>query len=68
MEIAQAIAKNAPLGLRAMKQAALRYIAADEAAAIAAIPAISAQVMGTEDAQEGIRSFVERREARFTGR
>ena len=38
MEIAHAIAKNAPLGLRAMKEAALRYIAADEAAAIAAIP------------------------------
>jgi enoyl-CoA hydratase/carnithine racemase len=68
MEIAHAIAKNAPLGLRAMKEAALRYIAADEAAAIAAIPAISAKVMGTEDAKEGIRSFVERREARFTGR
>jgi enoyl-CoA hydratase/carnithine racemase len=68
MEIAHAIAKNAPLGLRAMKEAALRFIAAGEAAAIAAIPAISAQVMGTEDAKEGIRSFVERREARFTGR
>jgi enoyl-CoA hydratase/carnithine racemase len=68
MEIAHAIAKNAPLGLRAMKEAALRFIAANEAAAISAIPAISAQVMGTEDAKEGIRSFVERREARFTGR
>jgi hypothetical protein len=47
---------------------ALRYIAADEAAAIAAIPAIRERVMGTEDAREGIRSFVERREARFAGR
>jgi len=68
MEIAHAIAKNAPLGLRAMKEAALRYIAAGEADAIAAIPAISEQVMDSEDAKEGIRSFVERREARFTGR
>jgi enoyl-CoA hydratase len=68
MEIAHAIARNAPLGLRAMKEAALRYIAAGEEAAIAAIPAISAAVMGTEDASEGIRSFVERREARFSGR
>ena len=67
MEIAHAITKNAPLGLRAMKEAALRYIAAAEAAAIAAIPAISERVMGTKDAKEGIRSFVERREARFTG-
>jgi enoyl-CoA hydratase/carnithine racemase len=68
MEIAHAICKNAPLGLRAMKEAALRYIAAGEAAAIAAIPEISARVMGTEDAAEGIRSFVERREAHFNGR
>ena len=68
IEIAQTITRNAPLGLRAMKEAALRYIAADEAAAITAIPTISARVMGTEDAQEGIRSFVERRDAHFSGR
>jgi enoyl-CoA hydratase/carnithine racemase len=67
MEIAHTIAKNAPLGLRAMKQAALRYIEAGEAAAIAAIPGIREQVLGSEDAKEGIRSFVERREARFVG-
>ena len=67
MELAHQIAKNAPLGLRAMKAAALSYIAAGEAAAVAAIPAIRDRVMQTEDAKEGIRSFVERREARFTG-
>jgi enoyl-CoA hydratase/carnithine racemase len=68
MELAHAIAKNAPLGIRATKQAALRYIAAGEAAAIAAIPAIRERVLASEDAKEGIRSFVERREARFSGR
>jgi enoyl-CoA hydratase len=68
MEIARRIARNAPIGLRAMKEAALKYIQAGEGMAIAAIPAIYAQVMGTEDAQEGIRSFVERREAEFQGR
>jgi len=36
--------------------------------AVAAIPAIHAAVMGTEDAKEGIRSFVERRAAKFQGR
>ena len=36
--------------------------------AVAVIPDIHAQVMDTEDAREGIRSFVERREARFQGR
>jgi len=53
---------------RTLKRAALSYIEAGEAAAIAAIPTIQASVMGTEDAGEGIRSFVERREARFQGR
>jgi enoyl-CoA hydratase/carnithine racemase len=51
-----------------MKQAALRYIEAGEAAAIAAIPEVRERVFASEDANEGIRSFVERREARFSGR
>jgi len=68
LEIARRIAGNAPLGLRAMKQAALRYIQPGEAMAVAAIPEIHAAVMSTEDAKEGIRSFVERREAQFQGR
>ena len=68
MELAQRIAHNSPIGVRAMKEAALCYIQAAEAIAVAAIPTIHARVMGTEDAREGIRSFVERREARFVGR
>jgi enoyl-CoA hydratase len=68
VEIARRIACNAPLGLRAMKEAALKYIQAGEAMAVAVIPSIRAAVMDTEDAKEGIRSFVERREARFQGR
>ena len=67
-EIAQRIAGNAPIGIRAMKEAALKFIQAGEAMAIAGIPAIHAAVMGTEDAKEGIQSFVERREAQFQGR
>ena len=40
----------------------------DEPAAIAAIPAMAATVQATEDFQEGIASFIERRPAQFTGR
>lgn len=40
----------------------------DEPAAVAAIPEMAATVQATEDFQEGIASFVERRPARFTGR
>jgi enoyl-CoA hydratase len=68
LEIAWTIAKNAPLGIRATKAAARLFIEAGEQAAIAAIPDIRAQVLNSEDAKEGIQSFVERREARFAGR
>ena len=40
----------------------------DEPAAIAAIPEMAATVQATEDFQEGIASFIERRPAQFTGR
>jgi len=68
MDLARRICRNAPLGLRATKQAALRYIEAGEQAAIACIPDIRAKVFGSEDFKEGLQSFVERREAKFQGR
>lgn len=67
MEVAALIAANAPRGIQVTKLAARRYIEAGEAAATAAIAEIRAAVMGTEDAAEGMRSFVERRAAQFTG-
>lgn len=39
-----------------------------EQAAMAAIPAMAAAVQATDDFREGVASFIERREARFTGR
>lgn len=68
LEIARTIARNAPLGIRATKAAARRFIDAGEQAAIAAISEIRAQVLNSADAKEGIRSFLERREARFAGK
>ena len=68
MEIARAICKCAPLGLRATKAAALAYLAEAERAAVEAIPSIEKAVFATEDFKEGLQSFVERREARFQGR
>lgn len=68
MEIARLIGGNAPLGIQVTKEAGYRYIEAGEQAAIAAIPAIRDRVMDSEDAKEGIQSFIERRAARFTGR
>ncbi|HEY1927260.1 MAG TPA: crotonase/enoyl-CoA hydratase family protein [Caulobacteraceae bacterium] len=68
MEIARLIAANAPLGVQVTKEAGRKFIEAGERAAIEAVPAIRERVMGTADAAEGIRSFVERRAAVFQGR
>jgi len=68
MEIAEIIASNAPLGIQVTKEAGRKFIEAGEQAAIAVVPTIRERVMGTEDAAEGIRSFVERRPASFQGR
>ncbi|HEX7886823.1 MAG TPA: crotonase/enoyl-CoA hydratase family protein [Phenylobacterium sp.] len=68
MELAGIIAKNAPLGIQVTKEAGLKFIEAGERAAIDVIPEIRARVMDSEDAKEGIQSFVERRAAVFQGR
>lgn len=68
MELAGQIAANAPLGIQATKAGARTFIEAGEAAAVAAIPAIRDKVLGSEDAAEGIMSFVQRRAAVFQGR
>ncbi len=68
MEIARIINSNAPLGIQATKAAGRRFIEAGERAAIAAIADIRDQVMTSKDAAEGIQSFVERRQANFTGK
>lgn len=68
MEIAQIIAKNAPIGIQATKEAALKYIEGGERLAIDYIPKIKDRVMNSEDMKEGIQSFIERRAAVFKGR
>lgn len=67
MQLAGTIAKNAPLGIQAMKKAGRKFIEAGETAAIEVIPDIRARVMGSKDAAEGIQSFIERRPAVFRG-
>lgn len=68
LELARTICENAPLGIRATKQAARTFVESGEQAAIDEIPRIKEQVFGSEDFGEGIQSFVERRSAEFTGR
>jgi enoyl-CoA hydratase len=68
MALAEIIASNAPLGIQVTKEAGLKFIEAGERAAIDVIPQIRGRVLDSEDAKEGIRSFVERRTAVFKGR
>ena len=68
MELAREICQCAPLAVQAAKRAALIFLKEGEGAAVAQVPVIEATVFGTEDFQEGIASFVERRPASFAGR
>jgi enoyl-CoA hydratase/carnithine racemase len=69
IELATMIAtKSAPLGVRTTLASAHRARVDGEQAAFARLDADVAGLFDTEDGREGIRSFIERREARFVGR
>lgn len=67
IELAREICRNAPLGVRATKAAALQYIHEGEAAAVAAVEDVKRAVFSSNDMNEGILSFLERRAANFQG-
>jgi enoyl-CoA hydratase/carnithine racemase len=66
--IAEKIAAQAPLGVRATIESARRAVREGEIAAARALRPTAVDLMKTEDAKEGVQSFVERRAGRFTGR
>jgi enoyl-CoA hydratase/carnithine racemase len=68
LTIAQTIAEQAPMGVQ--ETLANARIARDfgEEAARAHLKEVLATIMASEDAAEGVRSFLERRPAKFTGR
>jgi enoyl-CoA hydratase/carnithine racemase len=68
LELAREICQCAPLAVRAAKQAAFTFLEEAERAAAAQVGVIEATVFSTEDFQEGIASFLERRAASFAGR
>lgn len=66
--LAETISKRAPMGVRATIESARKCIAdGPEAAARDLIP-LAQKLMASEDAEEGLQSFLERREAVFKGR
>ena len=68
LEFAERLKKNGPVAVAAIKEAVLRTsgLPLEEAYGIEA--QISARVTATEDAREGPRAFMEKREPVFKGR
>ncbi|MCW2954886.1 MAG: Enoyl-CoA hydratase/isomerase [Conexibacter sp.] len=69
IELAERIAeRSAPLGVQATLRSAQRAVQEGEAAAAASLQPDVVPLMRSEDGAEGLRSFLDRRAARFTGR
>ncbi|MGT2490037.1 enoyl-CoA hydratase-related protein [Cupriavidus basilensis] len=68
IELAHLICKNAPIGLRAAKAAALTYTEQGEKAAIDCIPESARRCLRPRTSRKVWRSFAERRAANFQGR
>lgn len=66
--LADRIASRAPLAVRATLASARLARDAGRDAAVAALMDSATPLFATDDAREGVMSFLERREARFTGR
>ena len=68
LELANRIAEQAPLGVRAtMELARLADLQGPDVAASQLLPK-ALELMATEDAREGVQSFVEKRKAVFRGK
>lgn len=67
-ELAEKIAENGPLAVRKLKEAVLRSLGLPPEEASKIEGEAVAQVMASEDAREGPRAFMEKREPEFKGR
>jgi len=68
VEIAQTVAAQSPLGVQATLASARLARTKGEVAAIRRLMGDLVPLMSSEDAAEGLQSFIERRAAKFKGR
>ena len=68
VEIAEVVAKQAPLGVRATIRSSRAAASDGPKSAIKELLPEILELMKTEDAKEGVQSFLERREADFKGK
>ncbi len=68
MTLAEEIAANPPLAVQALKRGLREALDPDWAALGAWVTRSLGQLMQTDDHREGVASFLEKREARYTGR
>lgn len=68
LELANRIAKLAPLAIQETKRSAMLFTEEGEAPAKAVLDQVQARLARTEDAAEGVQSFIERRSGNFKGR
>ena len=67
MELAERIARQAPLGVQATLTSARQARYEGETGAAQALPALAKKLLASEDAQEGVRSMIEKRPGVFKG-
>ena len=66
--LAERIAAQAPLAVRATIASTRKFAEQGQDAAVAEFRSVQAGLANSADAKEGIASFVDKRDARFTGR